>query len=228
MTKTVTITLIAGIDTGPFDLYSDADLYTIPFESGLAGSLFISGYTSTLVPSGATIIKVVSLGKCSNCVDLVISTAPIPSTTTTTSTTTIAPITTTSTTTVEPTTTSTTTSTTTVEPTTTSTTTTSTTTVEPTTTSTTTTSTTTIEPTTTSTTTTSTTTSTTTIPPVLYNYTIEALWELDDPAHPGGGYINYIDSLGTPVSLTGLWIPYSANITVQSITTSGGISIVPI
>lgn len=90
MAQTVTITLvIAGLDTGPFNLYSDADGYITPFETGIAKALLVAGYTSTLVPDAATIIRVDSTGVCTNFVDLPIDVIP-PTTTTTT--TTIAPL----------------------------------------------------------------------------------------------------------------------------------------
>lgn len=117
MSLTVLITLTsAGADTGNFSLYSDADGYVAPFETGVAKSSLLSGYTSSVVPDAATIIRIDSTGLCTNFIDV-----PITGLATTTSTTT-------STSTAAPTTTSTTTSTTTEAPTTTSTTTTSTTT----------------------------------------------------------------------------------------------------
>ena len=54
MAQTVLITLTtAGSDTGPFELYSDADSYGTPFEVGIAKSSLVGGYTSTLVPDAA-------------------------------------------------------------------------------------------------------------------------------------------------------------------------------
>lgn len=79
----VLITLTtAGVDTGPFDLYSDADSYATPFETGVAKSALVAGYGSSSVPSGATTIRVKSTGTCTNYVDLGI--AGITTTTTTT------------------------------------------------------------------------------------------------------------------------------------------------
>ena len=144
----ITITIPPGGAAGPFDLYSDADGFTTPFETQVPAVYLVAGYTVTL-PMGATIIRVCSVGTCENCIDLPTN---CPTTTTTT---TVAP-TTTTTTTVATTTTSTT-----VAPTTTTTTTaattTTTTTVAPTTTTTTT-----VAPTTTTTTTVAPTTTTTT------------------------------------------------------------------
>jgi hypothetical protein len=82
MAQTVLITLTtAGTDTGPFDLYSDADSYVTPFENNVPKASLVSGYTSTVVPDLATIIRVKSDGTCINYIDL-----PIVTTTTTTTT----------------------------------------------------------------------------------------------------------------------------------------------
>jgi hypothetical protein len=68
MSISVTITLtVAGSNTGPFDLYSDVDSYATPFETGIAKSALVAGYTSNVVPSAATIIKCKSTnGTCNN------------------------------------------------------------------------------------------------------------------------------------------------------------------
>ena len=109
MPKSAIITLTtAGTDTGPFNLLSDIDSYATPFETNIAKSSLIAGYTTNLVPDAATIIRVQSSGSCTNYIDL---TYPNTTTTSTTTTTTTSPTTTTTTTT---TTTSTTTTTTTV------------------------------------------------------------------------------------------------------------------
>lgn len=79
----VLITLTtAGVDTGPFDLYSDADSYVTPFETGVSKSALVAGYGSSSVPGTATTIRVASTGTCTNYVDLGI--AGITTTTTTT------------------------------------------------------------------------------------------------------------------------------------------------
>ena len=86
MAQTVLITLTTtGANTGPFDLFSDADSYVAPFETGVAKIDLTSGYTSSLVPDLATIVRVQSDGACVNYIDLTIVT-------TTTTTTTAAPV----------------------------------------------------------------------------------------------------------------------------------------
>jgi hypothetical protein len=90
MAQTVLITLTtAGTDTGPFDLYSDADGYVTPFETGVSKVALTGGYTSTLVPDAATIIRVQSdSDSCTNYVDLTIVTTTTTTTSTSTTTTT--------------------------------------------------------------------------------------------------------------------------------------------
>ena len=47
MAMTVLITLTtAGIDTGPFNLYSDVDGYLAAFESGVTRTSLLAGYSS--------------------------------------------------------------------------------------------------------------------------------------------------------------------------------------
>lgn len=94
MTVLITLTT-AGSDTGPFNLLSNIDGFTNPFESSIAKLDLESGYTSYLVPEGTTVIRVQSTGPlCNNYVDISIE----ETTTTTTSSTTEPPVTTTTTT----------------------------------------------------------------------------------------------------------------------------------
>lgn len=87
MTVLITLTT-AGSSTGPFSLYSDANSYSTPFETGVAKASLLAGYTSTLVPNGTTIIRVMSTGTCTNYTDLPIVGCTTTTTTTSTSTTT--------------------------------------------------------------------------------------------------------------------------------------------
>lgn len=87
MTVTITLTT-AGYSTGPFNLYSDATLYSTPFETGVSKASLVAGYTSSAVPDGTTIVRVQSVGTCNTQVDLTIASEP---TTTTTSTSTTLP-----------------------------------------------------------------------------------------------------------------------------------------
>jgi len=93
MAITVLITLTtAGIDSGPFNLYSDVDGYLSAFESGIGRAALLAGYSSALVPDGTTTIRLMSVGNCTNYVDLAVvatttttTTGPTTSTTTSTS-----------------------------------------------------------------------------------------------------------------------------------------------
>ena len=80
MTVFITLTL-AGANVGPFNLYSDVDLYTTAFETAVATVDLTSGYASDLVPDGTTTIRLLSTGECNNYFDIVLSE---PTTTTTT------------------------------------------------------------------------------------------------------------------------------------------------
>ena len=125
MTATITLTIPVGGIAGPFDLYSDATGYIIPFGTGISALTLEAGYTTSSIPDGTTIIRVFSTGTCTNYIDItinLITTTTTSSTSTSTSTTT-STSTSTSTTTSTSTSTSTTTSTTTAAPTTTTTTT---------------------------------------------------------------------------------------------------------
>lgn len=81
MTVVITLT-VAGSATGPFNLYSNVDGYTVAFESGVSKAALLAGYTSTLVPPGTAVIRVVSAGVCTEPLDI-----PVEVTTTTTTTT---------------------------------------------------------------------------------------------------------------------------------------------
>lgn len=92
MNVLITLTT-AGTDSGPFNLYSNIDNYTVPFQTGVAKSVLVSGYTSTLVPNNTSIIRIKSTGVCTNYLDLTISgtTTTTTSSSTTTTTTTVSP-----------------------------------------------------------------------------------------------------------------------------------------
>lgn len=95
MTVLITLTT-AGVDSGPFDLYSDLDGYISAFETGVSKASLLAGYSSALVPDGTTNIRIKSTGVCVNFIDIVLtttttSTSTTTSSSTTTTTTTIAP-----------------------------------------------------------------------------------------------------------------------------------------
>lgn len=77
----ITITIPPSGIAGPFDLFSDANGYTSPFETQVPATELESGYVVEL-PLGATIIRVCSVGDCENCIDIPTN---CPTTTTTSS-----------------------------------------------------------------------------------------------------------------------------------------------
>ena len=81
MTVLLTLTS-AGTDSGPFDLYTDLDSYTTPFESGITRNQLLAGYNSTVVPDGALIVRAKSEGNCINYLDMPLDYQTTTSTTT--------------------------------------------------------------------------------------------------------------------------------------------------
>ena len=111
----ISLVIPVGSQVGPFDLYSDVDGYTTPFETDIDASEFVAPGYITTPPDGTDYVKVQSNGV--TCKTFIViknicqpttTTTTSSSTSTTTSTTTIPP-TTTTTTTIPPTTTTTTT-----------------------------------------------------------------------------------------------------------------------
>lgn len=81
----------AGLNSGPFNLYSDTDGYAEPpFETDVPKQDLLDGYISTLVPDGTTIVRIQSDNNlCTNYIDLstgITTTTSTSSTTTTTTT----------------------------------------------------------------------------------------------------------------------------------------------
>jgi len=60
----------AGADTGPFNLYSNADSYVTAFASAVPKASMLAGYLSNAVPDLTTICRVKSTGTCINYVDM--------------------------------------------------------------------------------------------------------------------------------------------------------------
>jgi hypothetical protein len=91
MTVLTTLTT-AGLDAGPFDLYSNVDGYSVAFETGVSRSALLAGYTSTVVPDFTTTVRVKSTGVCTNFIDIPITGITTTTSSTSTTTTTEAPI----------------------------------------------------------------------------------------------------------------------------------------
>lgn len=70
----VKITLTtAGIDTGPFNIFSDADNFATPIVTGVSKSSLIAGYDVVNTPDAATIMRVTSTGTCTNSINIPIT-----------------------------------------------------------------------------------------------------------------------------------------------------------
>lgn len=102
MTGIIKLTL-AGIDTGPFNLYSNIDGYISAFAVNITKAQLLAGYPTDAIPNLTTIIRIMSIGDCTNYIDvplptcLLIGTGVITIPPPTTTTTTTLPLTTTST-----------------------------------------------------------------------------------------------------------------------------------
>jgi len=65
---------MADIDTGPlFNLFSDVNNYSSPFETGISKTALLTGHITSAVPGLASIVRVKSTGNCLSYVDLQIS-----------------------------------------------------------------------------------------------------------------------------------------------------------
>lgn len=73
----------AGVDTGPFNLFSNVDGFSSPFETGVSKAALLAGYTTLLAPPGTTVVRVKSAGTCTNQIN--VNVVPCSITTTTTS-----------------------------------------------------------------------------------------------------------------------------------------------
>ena len=90
MNVVITLT-VAGPNTGPFNLFSDANGYTIAFEMNVSRAALMAGFPSDKCPDGTSLIRVQSVGACTNNILIAVpgittttTTTPVPTTTTTT------------------------------------------------------------------------------------------------------------------------------------------------
>ena len=79
-------------DAGPFNIYSDVDGFYAPFGVNVSKATLEAGYAVD-APDGTTIVRLISVGECTNQIEVVVDGGPVPTTSTTTSTTTINPFT---------------------------------------------------------------------------------------------------------------------------------------
>ena len=153
MTVLITLTT-AGSNSGPFDLYSSSDGFVTPFETNVSKLDLESGYSSSLVPDYAAVIRIQSVGEdCSNYVDI-----PVDSFTTTTTSSSS-----------------------------------------------------------------STTTTTTTLATVSYCYT--GRWSNDDPIHPDGGEIQYVNAYGETVIISSIFFGDTVTFEASSILLTVGVNV---
>lgn len=71
-TGTIKLTTI-GLAAGPFNLYSNADSFSVPFETGLTRAQLLAGYLSNNFPAAATVIRVKSTLYCVNYLDITVT-----------------------------------------------------------------------------------------------------------------------------------------------------------
>jgi hypothetical protein len=69
MTVLLTIPNI-GTDADNFELYSDKDNFSDPFETGISRADLLIGYTSSVVPDYSSVVRVTSKYKCINSLDI--------------------------------------------------------------------------------------------------------------------------------------------------------------
>ena len=88
MTLFITLSL-AQADTGPFNLFSNADGYISAIALNVTKAELLFGYAIPSAPAGTTIVRVKSIGTCRNSIDVVVGATTTTSTSTTTTTTTL-------------------------------------------------------------------------------------------------------------------------------------------
>jgi hypothetical protein len=88
MNLLITLTT-AGLNSGPFNLYSDADSYTVAFASNVPKQDLLDGYTANGVDDDTTLVRIQSNNTlCNTYINLYITTPTTTTTTTATPTTT--------------------------------------------------------------------------------------------------------------------------------------------
>ncbi len=61
-----------GTSTGPFNLYSNVNGFTAPFEVGVSRKDLSNGYPTDKIPDTTNTIRVMSTGPCTNFIDILI------------------------------------------------------------------------------------------------------------------------------------------------------------
>ena len=63
---------ILGVNTGPFNLYSNVNGFTVPFAVDISRQELINGYATDQVPNTTSEIRIMSTGECTSYVDIYI------------------------------------------------------------------------------------------------------------------------------------------------------------
>lgn len=72
-----------GSDAGPFNIFSDVGGYLSAFATNVSSATLAEGYPA-IVPDGTTIVRLRSIGECTNYLDVPVTGGPVITTTTTT------------------------------------------------------------------------------------------------------------------------------------------------
>ena len=72
MTGIIQIATI-GTDAGPFNLFSDVTSFSSAFETNISRGQLLTGFPSSNIPDGTSIIRVISVGNCTNYIDIEIT-----------------------------------------------------------------------------------------------------------------------------------------------------------
>jgi hypothetical protein len=70
----------AGVDAGPFNLYSNVDGFVSAFATNISRATLLAGYSVT-APAGTTTVRIISIGVCTNFIDVTVSTTTTTTTT---------------------------------------------------------------------------------------------------------------------------------------------------
>ena len=70
----------AGADAGPFNLYSNVDGFVSAFATNVPKATLLAGYAVT-APAGTTTVRIISVGVCTNFIDVTVSTTTTTTTT---------------------------------------------------------------------------------------------------------------------------------------------------
>jgi len=70
----------AGVDAGPFNLYSNVDGFVSAFATNVPKATLLAGY-SVIAPASTTTVRILSTGVCTNFINVTVSTTTTTTTT---------------------------------------------------------------------------------------------------------------------------------------------------